>query len=635
TKSIKLSTSSNYIHTNTDRTFNGNQNGTGASFGYNLSFTPPYADLFPDENGVYPDNPYFSENPLALRDKATNNSKINRFIQAVNLGIDIFQTDQSFLKFSIQGGLDYLNSNTLVHLPEDLQFQKNANNPGDVFQGKSDQLNTNLQAFLIYNTNLNTINFNTQVGVSKLTEDREGIIVRGQGLLNGQTNANTATIQTIFLQNDLKVRDVGIIAQEEVNWEDKIIATLGVRFDKSSLNLDQNKFYAFPKASLALNIANFDFWNVPSINQLKLRAAYGETGGLPTFGTTFTQLNSVFIGGTSGNTLSTRTVDPNLEPETAREIEVGADIGFLNGKGLLEVTYYDKDIKDLIEFLVPANSTGITQITTNAGDLQNTGWEIALSGSPVKTPGFEWFGRVNWWKNETEITRWDVPASTRGGFGATLGTYQLAQGLSPTTIVGTPEITDAEGNGTGRFTIYGDSQPDFQLSFFNEIKFLKNFSFSFVLHHSKGNDNINLSEFLWDLGGTAPDWNDFNLYANEPATLPNGDDNPLFEQNNGNGRVADWSSGSPRVWVQDASFWKLREAGLYYTLPGEAVQSLFKGYVEGVKLGVSGNQIFISSDYRSYDPEVSQFTQDPIANSVEVTPFPSARRLMFHLNIDF
>ncbi|MGI9545357.1 MAG: SusC/RagA family TonB-linked outer membrane protein, partial [Cyclobacteriaceae bacterium] len=291
TKSIKLSTSSNYIHTNTDRTFNGNQNGTGASFGYNLSFTPPYADLFPDENGVYPDNQYFSENPLALRDKATNNSKINRFIQAVNLGIDIFQTDQSFLKFSIQGGLDYLNSNTLVHLPEDLQFQKNANNPGDVFQGKSDQLNTNLQAFLIYNTNLNTINFNTQVGVSKLTEDREGIIVRGQGLLNGQTNANTATIQTIFLQNDLKVRDVGIIAQEEVNWEDKIIATLGVRFDKSSLNLDQNKFYAFPKASLAVNIANFDFWNVSSINQLKLRAAYGETGGLPTFGTTFTQLN--------------------------------------------------------------------------------------------------------------------------------------------------------------------------------------------------------------------------------------------------------------------------------------------------------------------------------------------------------
>ncbi len=625
-----FSLSSNYLNTDTDRSFNGNQNGTGASFGYNLSFTPPYADLFPDENGIYGDNPYFSENPLALRDKATNNSKINRFIQAFSFNWNILQTDRSFLKFSIQGGLDYLNSNTFVHMPEDLQFQKNALNPGDVFEGKSDQLNTNLQAFLIYNTNVSTVNFNTQVGVVKLTEDRQGLIVRGQGLLNGQTNANTATVQTIFQQNDVTVRDVGIFAQEEINWEDKIIATLGVRLDKSTLNLDQGKYYVFPKASVAINLANFDFWNISNINQLKIRAAYGETGGLPTFSTTFTQLNNVFIGGTSGNTLSTSTVDPNLEPETAREIELGIDIGFLQGRGLLEFTYYDKDVLDLIEFLVPASSTGITQITTNAGDLQNTGFEIALSGSPVKTTNFEWFGRVNWWTNDTEITRWDVPPSTRGGFGAGLGTYLLEEGFSPTTIVGSP--FNAEDN---RFTLYGDSQPDFQLSFYNQITFLKNFEFSFVLHHSKGNDNINLSEFLWDLGGTAPDWNEFTLYANEPATLPNGDPNPLFEQNNGNGRVADWGNNGAGVWVQDASFWKLREVGLYYTFPASTIQSAFKGYVEKIRIGVSGNQVWLSSDYRSYDPEVSQFTQDPIANSVEVTPFPSARRLMFHLNIGF
>ena len=625
-----IALNSNYLNTDTDRSFNGNQNGTGASFGYNLSFTPPYADLFPDENGIYPNNPYFSENPLALRDKATNNSNINRFIQAFTFNWNIIQTDRSFLKFSIQGGLDYLNSKTFVHMPEDLQFQSNALNPGDVFEGKSDQLNTNLQAFLIYNTNVSTVNFNTQVGVVKLTEDRESVIVRGQGLLNGQTNANTATVQTIFQQRDLTVRDVGIFAQEEVNWEDKIIATLGIRLDKSTLNLDQGKYYVFPKASIAINVANFDFWNISNINQLKVRAAYGETGGLPTFGTTFTQLNNVFVGGTSGNTLSTATVDPNLEPETAREIELGLDIGFLEGRGLLEFTYYKKDVLDLIEFLVPASSTGITQITTNAGDLENTGFEIALSGSPVKTANFEWFGRVNWWTNDTEITRWDVPPSTRGGFGAGLGTYLLEEGFSPTTIVGSP--FNAEDN---RFTVYGDAQPDFQISFYNQITFLKNFEFSFVLHHSKGNDNINLSEFLWDLGGTAPDWNEFNLYANEPATLPNGDPNPLFEQNNGNGRVADWGNNGAGVWVQDASFWKLREVGLYYTFPASLIQSAFKGYVEKLRLGVSGNQVWLSSDYRSYDPEVSQFTQDPIANSVEVTPFPSARRIMFHINVGF
>lgn len=646
-KKIKISSNTNYVNSETDRSWNGNQNGTGASFGYAISFTPPYADLGRREDGSFPNNPFFSENPLSLRERGVNRTDINRFIQAINLDVNLWQNTNSLLKFSIQGGLDYLNGNTFVYLPEILQHQANAVNPGDVIQGKSDQLNTNLQAFLTYNTNVNSLNLNTQIGFVKLTEDRESQIIRGQGLNNGQTNANTADIRTIFLQNDLEVRDFGFIAQEEINWEDKIIGTLGIRFDKSTLNLDQDEFYAFPKASVAVNLANFDFWNIDDINQLKLRAAYGETGGLPNFGTTFTQLNNVFLGTSGGTTLSTNTVSDDLQPERASEIEIGADISFLNNRGLIEFTYYKKKVEDLIEFLVPANSTGINQITFNAGDLENTGIELALSGSPIKTADFEWFGRVNYWKNDTEITRWNIPAKTRGGFGATLGTYELAPGISPTTIVGTPALTDENGDPTGRFTVYGDAQPDFQVSIQNQLSY-KNFTFSFLFHHSKGNDNINLSEFLWDLGGTSPDWDDTDLYANQPETIADADGaqvpNPLFRDDNGDGRndltngqgrPADRNANGPGVYVQDASFWKLREVGLYYTVPKTALQNLLGGYVKGAKVGVSGNHLFIWSDYRSYDPEVSQFTQDPVASSVEVTPFPSARRVMFHLTVDF
>ncbi|MEO1051090.1 MAG: SusC/RagA family TonB-linked outer membrane protein [Bacteroidota bacterium] len=645
TDKIKISTGSNYIWSSNDRSFNGNQNSTGASFGYNISFTPPMADLFPDENGIYPNNPYFAENPLALRDLGINNSTVNRFIQSFNADIGLIQTPNSLLKLTFQGGIDYLNSNSLVYLPEVLQFQQSQANPGDVFQGRAEQLNINMQAFLIYNTQVGSVNFNTQVGAVKLNQDSESVVVRGQGLLNGNQNANTAALQSVFRQQRQEVTDVGIVAQEEINWEDKIIGTLGVRLDKSSLNLDQDEFYAFPKASVAVNLNNFGFLNVDQISQLKVRAAYGETGGLPNFGTTFIQLNNQFIDGGAGTVLSTVSVDPNLEPETAREIELGLDVGLFDGRALLEVTYYDKQINDLIEFLEPANSTGIIQITTNAGDLKNTGWELALSGSPIRTPSVEWFSRVNWWTNESEITRWDVPAKTTGGFGASLGTYQLAEGISPTTIVGNPELQDANGNGIGQFTRYGDAQPDWQLSFYNQVNFLKNFTFSFVLHHSSGADVINLSQFLWDLGGTSPDWDDTDQYANQPAMV-DGEDNPLFRDDNGDG-VNDLTNGqgrplqrstegsSPEVYIQDASFWKIREAGLYYTLPSSVTNSVFKGFVEKVKLGVSGNHLFIFSDYVSYDPEVSQFGANPVASSVEVTPFPSSRRVMFHLNIDF
>jgi TonB-linked SusC/RagA family outer membrane protein len=612
---IELTSQSNYINSISDRGFTGNQNNTGASLGYTLAFAPPYADYFPDENGVYPSNPFFSENPIALRDLGTNRNTVNRFIQSFSVNYNIIQTDDSFLKFQAQGGVDYTSGSSLVHLPENLQFQSNAANPGDVMQGRYNQINTNLQFFLNYNRNFNDINSNTSIGVVKLSQKSEEALIRGQGLSNGLQRANSATVQSIQREFNTEAVDFGYVIQEELNYRDQIIVTGGIRFDRSTLNLDQEKFYAFPKASAAFNIHNFDFFSVAPVSQFKLRVAYGETGGLPRFGSTFTQLNNVFVGPSSGQTLATTTVDPNLAPETAQEIEFGADFGFMDGRIGLEATYFVKTVQDLIESFVPAGSTGITSILSNVGDLENKGIELSLVGSPIKTDNFEWNAYVNFWTINTELTRFDVPSFTRGGFGAGLGTYEFAEGQSPTTIVGTPELTDADGNGTGRFTVYGDAQPDYQIGIGSNLRIMKNFNVNFLFHHSKGNDVINLTSFLTDLGGTTPDFN-------------GDDDNDGLV--NGRDRAPDASA-----FIEDGTYWKLRELGVYYTVPQSIIDNTFNGFVEGIKIGASGNNLFLWSDYSSYDPEVSQFSQDAVASSVEVTPFPSSRRVMFHINIDF
>ncbi|MDZ7805935.1 MAG: hypothetical protein U5K71_02325 [Gracilimonas sp.] len=83
---ISVSSTSNFVRTDSDRGFTGNQNGTGGSIGYNIAYVPSYADLRPDENGVYPNNPYFAENPYALRDHAINNQIVNRFLQSLKIG---------------------------------------------------------------------------------------------------------------------------------------------------------------------------------------------------------------------------------------------------------------------------------------------------------------------------------------------------------------------------------------------------------------------------------------------------------------------------------------------------------------------------------------------------------------------
>ncbi|MDR9447559.1 MAG: SusC/RagA family TonB-linked outer membrane protein, partial [Balneolaceae bacterium] len=124
---------------------------------------------------------------------------------------------------------------------------------------------------------------------------------------------------------------------------------------------------------------------------------------------------------------------------------------------------------------------------------------------------------------------------------------------------------------------------------------------------------INLSFLLTDAGGTSPDWNE----PVEGSTFLKGAE-----------RLINGGSGA---YIEDASYVKLREVGLFYTLP----QSFTGSVVRQVKVGVSANNVLLFSDYRSYDPETSVFGTQAINNSVEVTPFPTSRQVVFNVNIDF
>ena len=102
----------------------------------------------------------------------------------------------------------------------------------------------------------------------------------------------------------------------------------------------------FPKASLAVNLQNFGNWNSGTIDQLKLRAAYGETGSSASFGSIFTSLNSVAIGGVGVSTIASLRGDANIEPETSQELEVGVDLRFV-GKIQMEIIRLSYGFKTL------------------------------------------------------------------------------------------------------------------------------------------------------------------------------------------------------------------------------------------------------------------------------------------------
>jgi outer membrane receptor protein involved in Fe transport len=603
---------SNYIRTNTDRGFTGNQNNSGASIGYNISYVPNYFDLRP-VNGVYPANPYFAENPVHVTDKGVNNALVNRFIQSFNLDVNLFKNENSQLKFRVNGGLDYIQNSTKVYLPDDLQFQRGQANPGDVLVGKQESMNTNFQAAFVYDWKIKRVNFNTQVGLVRLDFRNDGLFNRGRGLAPGQINIKQATVQEVESQFESTQSDVGIFVQKQMNFEDKIIGTLGMRMDKSNTNGDANKFYGFPKASLAINLANFDFWKIDAISQLKPRVAYGQTAGPVPFGSTFTSLGGVNIGGLLGATVPTSIGNTNIVPERASEIEFGFDAGFLNNKILFEATYYVKTTLDNLQPLTLSPATGVVNTTSNEAEMRNKGFELGLSGTVVDKANFKWFSRLLWWKNDILITKLGIPSYTTGAFGTGLGTFLVQQGVSPTTIVGTPAISP------GVFTVWGNAQPDWTTSWSNNITLFKNFDLSVLTEYRSGGDNINLTSFLTDGGGTTKGW--FDDSNNDG--IPNGRQRDPAPYNNA-GR-----------WVQDATFLKIREVGLYYTLPKETISKTFGNMIQRAKIGFSGNNVFLATKYVGYDPETSTFGAQALANNVDVAPYPTARRLFFHIQIDF
>ncbi|WP_405251380.1 SusC/RagA family TonB-linked outer membrane protein [Dokdonia sp. Asnod3-C12] len=614
---LKVSLNTNYINSRSNRGFFNNDN-SGTTIGVTLTGTTPWLQLFPDENGVYPDNPSGASNPLQTRDRVTNREIVDRFIIGASANLDIFKKEKSSLELILRGGLDTYGQKSRAIFPKDLQFQKPANGGqnGVAVQGDTQNRNYNLAAFLVHNYRTdNDLSFRTQAGVTREYFDRNTQLITASGLVASETNvdqaANTGTNQFRLLQED-----AGFFVQEEINFQDKLIGAIGLRGDKSSNNGDANELNYYPKASLAANFNEFDFWKEDSfVDKFKLRVAYGEAGNFAPFGALFTSYTSFSTDGLLGISLVGVRGDAGLSPERQKELEFGTDLSILDGKVDFSATYYIKTVDDLILNSALPPSSGFTSEFVNAGELQNKGLELSLNSNIIESENFVWNASVNWFKNTSKITRLDVDPFNVGAFGATLGTFRIEEGSSATQIVGIGPNPGANG-----FQKFGDSEPDFQMAFNNSLQY-KDFQLSFLWQWKKGGDNINLTTLLSDLNGTSADYDDSGL-------------DPSGALANGPYRVSQLGS-SADVFVEDASYLRLREVGLYYTIPTTALTNFLGGNIDNIKVGFSGTNLINIFDYNSYDPEVSNFGGGGIFTGVEVTPFPSSKRFLFNLAVNF
>lgn len=599
---VKVGITTNYINSSADRGLFGNDN-AGVTIGIALSSTPSFAQLHPDANGIYPSNSFASSNPLQTIALMQNNESVNRFITGLNLEAILQSNYKSTTKFIARGGIDFYNLETKALFPGVLQWQ--AVNKGTSIQGFTKSLNTNYIASLVNTfTPSDNLSLTTSAGATQESGNYNNLLNVATQVIAGQSNVNQAgALNATQFRN--KYLNTGIFVQEEANIFDAVVLTAGVRFDRSSNNGDAAKFYTYPKAGISWNLSKSGIVKDGLFNNIKLRAAYGQANNIPAYGSKFTGMAISNIAGNPGVIVNIQQGDANIKPERQKELEAGIDFSLLNNRLSFELTYYNKSISDFLMLQSLPASSGFSSKWLNAGDLRNRGVELGMNAIPVQSRNVTWNTSVNFWMNRSKVTRLIIPPIPQGSFGYVLGSFQIEQGKSATQIVG----LDGD-NGVG---VLGDAEPKFQMNTYNEVTFWGKMSLRFLLHWKQGGDNINLTSLENDFGGTSKDYDKVTNKLGVPDAVY---------------RMMQIGT-SARIFVQDASYLRLREIGLYYSF-----NDLKNIFIKDIRLGVSLNNYLTITKYKSYDPEVSNFGTG-FSTGVDVDPYPASKRAEFHISISF
>ncbi len=430
---------------------------------------------------------------------------------------------------------------------------------------------------------------------------------------------------------------LGFFVQEQVGFANKLFVTAALRVDDNSAFGQDFSTVVYPKVSASYVISDEPFFSLPFVDNLRLRAAWGQAGNSPepfsadrTYGgATLTEAD----GTTSSALRSTAYGNPNLQAETGSEIEVGFEASLLAGRAGVDFTYYNKRTYDaLIPIPVPPSSgfggddfdgTAYRTRLENAGEIANSGVELSLFGTPVQGRNFNWDTRLGFSMNDNELVDLGgLEPQLRGSFATTqwikegypLGSYF---GVKAQQNPDGTYVKDANGRGilSGDTVYIGPSSPTREASLSNTLTFFGNVQL-YVFADYKGGG------YLWNAG-------EFIRYSNGVSRVGA---NPALDPED----YAVSRSGSTLPFVTSSDFVKLREVAVSFTVP-QRFSSRFG--TDQLSFTLSGRNLAMWTDYRGMDPEVNfSGIPTPGFSSVDRSDYmsvPMLRRFQASVNVRF
>ncbi len=184
------------------------------------------------------------------------------------------------------------------------------------------------------------------------------------------------------------------------SYRDKYLLTVSAREDGSSVLAAGHKYSWFPSAALAWKITNEKFMSVNWINDLKLRVGAGVTGNssvapYATQGGVTSLFYPFLATNTQGSIPNSTLANQELAWEKTTQYNLGLDFVLINRRIFGSVDVYSTKTNDLLQLRTLPSVTGYTATYENVGKTANTGIDITVTTTNIKTKDLTWTTTIN------------------------------------------------------------------------------------------------------------------------------------------------------------------------------------------------------------------------------------------------
>jgi len=463
-----------------------------------------------------------------------------------------------------------------------------------------------------------------------------GLVVPGVYALSNSLNTPNAPGETAY-----QIGVNGLFAAASLGYKNFLYVDLTGRQDVSStLPADGNTFF-YPSATMSLVFS--ELIDVDAISFGKVRLNYAEVGAdAPAQALADAYNMGTAFGSTSLASAPSTSNNAGLLPESTVSTEAGLEMMFLNNRVGFDVSVYDQTSFNQIMPAKVSSTSGTIYKYVNAGEINNKGIELSLSATPIQAGDFEWNTNLNWTKNTNMVVSLFEGAenlqlaSVQGGI-----TIEARPGQAYGVIYGTTHVRDAEGRPVvydmpaqyggvrylvGDKDVIGNINPDWYAGWNNSFRF-KNWTASVLLDMQMGGNFFSLDTYYGyatgvydftagdnDLGNPVRDLAidgggyKINNVAYWDGSTVDGDGNPsgfvvgdYYADMHYYGNALGYARNAKEYHVWDASFIKLREVALNYSVPSSYLGSTG---IKGLDVALTGRNLAILWKNNPYsDPE--------------------------------